>query len=224
MDYRDYLAIRKAYNTVRQGEGRAERLIFEEMAILAKLLLAEEPMMTSAIAHWQKSLRPTMTHRANHLFELGLIDRHESDVDKRSILCSLSKKGEKRLQDLLESIRAEIHRSDRLTRITSDRLIRYIEAMGALCLDSSELVLVGAFEQGGSATISKLVHKLGLLQPTVSMSVSSLVEQGLIRRGAAGTAAHAHPLVELTAEGQSAAARIIDSIESAEVHRRSRLA
>ena len=63
MDIRECLAVRRAYGNVRQSVPAKNRLTFEEFAILAKLAEKDEAVLTSDIARWQNSLRPTMTRR-----------------------------------------------------------------------------------------------------------------------------------------------------------------
>ena len=67
MELREFMSVRRAYNLVRQETDTSRRLTFEEFAILCRLDIVNEPMKTSAIAEYQGALRPTMTHRTNHL-------------------------------------------------------------------------------------------------------------------------------------------------------------
>ena len=80
------MSVRRAYNVVRQMVVSGERLTFEEFAIICHLCECDEPLKTSAIAEYQGALRPTMTHRTNHLEELGLIDRTEGTSDRRNVV------------------------------------------------------------------------------------------------------------------------------------------
>ena len=75
MDVREYITIRRAFNIIRQDGPASKRLTFEEAAVLALLDSSKDPLPTSGIAAWQNALRPTMTHRANHLASLGFIER-----------------------------------------------------------------------------------------------------------------------------------------------------
>ena len=77
MDLKEFMSVRRAYNAVRQSVPSEGRLTFEEFAILCRLDFAGVPMKTSDIAEYQGALRPTMTHRTNHLAALGLNDRSE---------------------------------------------------------------------------------------------------------------------------------------------------
>ena len=49
MDLREYMSVRRAYNIVRQSVEPAERLTFEEFAILCRLDFAGTPMKTSRV-------------------------------------------------------------------------------------------------------------------------------------------------------------------------------
>ena len=88
LDLREYMSVRRAYNIVRQMVESSERLTFEEFAIISHLSNSGAPMRTSDIAEYQGSLRPTMTHRTNHLEELGLIERSEGEKDAPRSRCS----------------------------------------------------------------------------------------------------------------------------------------
>ena len=67
----------------------------------------------------------------------------------------------------------------------------------------------------------KLVDQLGLLQPTVSMSVSSLVEEGLVTRFQDASSARTSS-VSLTEKGEAAARELSERIESIIVRRKLR--
>ena len=69
MELREYLAIRRAYNLVRQDMLADRRLTFVELAILCRMDVLGRPMNTSEITEYQGALRPTMTHRTKHLSE-----------------------------------------------------------------------------------------------------------------------------------------------------------
>ena len=66
-----------------------------------------------------------------------------------------------------------------------------------------------------------MVDALGLLQPTVSMSVSSLVEAGLVTR-LRGVERGRTTCVALTPEGRSAAEALSSQIEGVVVRRKLR--
>lgn len=222
MDLREYMSVRRAYNIVRQGCPSDERLTFEEYAILCRLDIAGVPMKTSAIAEYQGALRPTMTHRTNHLARLALIDRAEGDSDRRNVVCSISDEGRACVERLSELTRAQIPSGRSLSRTSAERIRKYVDAMGSFFCKAGDLVLLGLLSTGGEPlTIMQLVDLLGLLQPTVSMSVASLVESGLVMRlhdaGSARTTS-----VALTPEGSAAAAGLAGRIEAIVVRRKLR--
>ena len=100
MDLKEFMSVRRAYSVVRQAVASDERLTFEEFAIICHLRELGEPVKTSAIAEYQGALRPTMTHRTNHLEKLGLIERAEGTSDRRNVVCSVSEKGAERASAL----------------------------------------------------------------------------------------------------------------------------
>jgi DNA-binding MarR family transcriptional regulator len=140
-------------------------------------------MPTSAIANWQHALRPTMTHRANHLASLGLIVRTPGVDDRRNVVCSITDEGRATLESLCSGIRQTLSRGKVLTRIDEGRVKRYLLAMGQYYIQASDLVLIGlSVSDREGVPIALLVGALGLLQPTVSMSVQALEERGLVYR------------------------------------------
>ena len=220
MDLKEYMSVRRAYNNVRQMDESHDRLTFEEFAILCRLNEADAPVKTSDIAEYQGALRPTMTHRTNHLAGLGLIDRAEGAVDRRNVVCSISEKGVERAMELAALTRAQIPTGRALSRTSPERIIKYVDAMGALFCKAGDLVLLGLFSsESESMTIMQIVDALGLLQPTVSMSVSSLAERCLVERGHdAGRTTR----VSLTPAGVDYARELASGIEDIVVRRKLR--
>ena len=101
-------------------------------------------------------------------------------------------------------------------------MLKYVDAMGSFFCKAGDLVLLGLRSlEGESATIMKLVDVLGLLQPTVSMSVASLADRGLVVRDRSAAGAHTTS-VRLTHEGALAVDELVDQIESLVVRRRPR--
>ena len=93
--------------------------------------------------------------------------------------------------------------------------------MGSLNCDASELILLGIYVlDGDEHTISALVDALGLLQPTVSMSVAALEGDGYVQR--IGDSRHGFH-VGLTEKGGAAARDIVSRIGELVVRRRRRL-
>ncbi len=224
MDLKEFMSVRRAYNIVRQMVDSKERLTFEEFAILCRLDVAGAPVKTSAIAEYQGALRPTMTHRTNHLANLGLIVRTEGDVDRRNVVCSISDEGRAKVAHLSGLTRAQIPAGRPLSRTSADRIRKYVDAMGSLFCKAGDLVVLGIYASSGDTlTIMELVETLGLLQPTVSMSVSSLAEHGLVERSHDADSAHTTS-VSLTPEGTAYAEGFAQRIERLVVRRRLRSA
>lgn len=204
-----FLSVRRAYGLVRQQTEAPSRISFEELSALCRLRMADRPVRTSDLAHWQRVLRPTMTHRANHLATLGLIERGVGSDDRRSVCCSLSGDGAKRLEQDCAAICDRIGAGMPLSRCAPGRMVAVVSAMGQVAVDSADLVVLGLLELGGASVVGELVERLGLLQPTVSMSVASLVHAGFAskdpgRRGA----------VRLTEEGRAHARTLAGGIEA----------
>ena len=217
------MSVRRAYNVVRQSVESEDRLTFEEFAILCRLAAAEAPMKTSAIADYQGALRPTMTHRTNHLASLGFIDRAEGTSDRRNVVCAISERGRSRAHELAELTRSQIPSGRALSRTSAERICKYVDAMGSLFCKAGDLVLLGLYSaKGEDLTIMQIVDALGLLQPTVSMSVSTLVELGLVERAQQeGGGAHS-AAVRLTPEGTSLVLDLVQKIDDIVVRRKLR--
>lgn len=222
MDLREFMSVRRAYNIVRQHSEPDERLTFEEFAILCHLAAVDCPLRTSDIAAYQGALRPTMTHRTNHLASLGLIERAEGDLDRRNVVCVASAAGRARAERLAELTRAQIPSGRSLSRTSAERIRKYVDAMGAFFCKAGDLVLLSLLAADGEPlSIMQMVDALGLLQPTVSMSVSSLVEAGLVTR-LRGVERGRTTCVALTPEGRSAAGALSSQIEGVVVRRKLR--
>lgn len=218
------MSVRRAYNLVRQMVPSEERLTFEEFAILCHLDASETALKTSAIAEYQGALRPTMTHRTNHLAELGLINRNEGPVDRRNVICSISDEGRERELELASLTCEQIPAGKALSRTSPERICRYVDAMGSLFCKAGDLVILGIYSSEEDAlTIMQIVDVLGLLQPTVSMSVSSLEERGLVERSHESSKRHTTS-VSLTDEGYERAKNLESKIEEIVVKRKPRSA
>lgn len=222
LDLREYMSVRRAYNIVRQMVESSERLTFEEFAIISHLGNSGVAMRTSDIAEYQGSLRPTMTHRTNHLESLGLIERSEGSEDRRNVVCSISELGRERALDLARMTCGQIPTGKPLSRTTPERVLKYVDAMGSYFCKAGELVLLALYcSEEDSSTIMGLVDALGLLQPTVSMSVAALADQGLVTRERSGSGAHTTS-VSLTEDGSQLAGEIACRIEDIVVRRKPR--
>ena len=224
MDLKEFMSVRRAYNIVRQMVEPEGRLTFEEFAILCRLDAADAPVKTSAIAEYQGALRPTMTHRTNHLAGLGYIERCEGENDRRNVVCVISDEGRKAAAHLAKLTCGQIPTGRALSRTSPDRICKYVDAMGSVFCKAGDLVLVGIYGAiGQTMTIMQLVELLGLLQPTVSMSVSSLVDEGLVQRSREDLNSHTTN-VTLTPAGRERAKVVADQIEQIVVRRKVRKA
>jgi DNA-binding MarR family transcriptional regulator len=213
MELREFISVRRAYSVVRGSTPSDRRLTFEEYAILCHLRNVGEALNTSTIASYQGVLRPTMTHRTNHLANLGLIERHEGALDHRNVCCSISSKGDEAVSSISKAACEAIAADQPLGRIVSPRLVMYVDAMGSVFCTAGDLVLLILDDlPDGVATISQLVVSLGLLQPTVSMAVRDLVAQGLVERGAAGRSSLRVTNVLLVEAGRKRARVLSDQI------------
>ncbi|MCH4213742.1 MAG: MarR family transcriptional regulator [Atopobiaceae bacterium] len=219
MNLKEYLSVRRAYNKVRQAAPSATRLTFEEMAILCQLDDQDAPVCTSDIATYQSVLRPTMTHRTNHLASLGLISREAGTEDRRNVCCSISAKGRKAMLENLGATCDQIPLGQPLCRAGADRMVRYFDAMGEVFCDAGELILIAVDSSVERAcTITELLKELGLLQPTISMSVHALEARGLVCREVYSETSR-RSLVKLTDEGTRVARDFEDEILAVIVRR-----
>lgn len=228
MELREYLSIRRAYNRVRHETETDRRLTFEEFAILCRLCLAEGPTKTSDIASWQGALRPTMTHRTNHLAGQGLIERFPGDIDRRNVNCLISETGKERVEELCADTREQIPSGWPLSRTSPERICKYVVSMGEVYCTAGDLVLLGLLDEAsGACTIMKLVDKLGLLQPTVSMAVATLEDEGKVLRVREDEKqrpgdGRRPALVGLTDAGRGDAEALVARIDGLVVRRKSR--
>lgn len=218
MDLREYMSVRRAYNLVRQSQPARDRLTFEEFAALCRLQLAGAPMKTSEIAEYQGALRPTMTHRTNHLAELGLISRGEGGRDRRNVVCAITAEGSRCVDRISAHTCDEILPGQPLSRTLPERIVKYVDAMGSVFAKAGDLVLLAMrVEDSQPVTVTRLVDVLGLLQPTVSMSISALVREGLVERGPSRASGLA-----FTPRGTARAAELSARIAGIVVRRRPR--
>ena len=222
MELREYLAIRRAYNLVRQDMPADRRLTFVELAILCRMDVLGRPMNTSEIAEYQGALRPTMTHRTKHLSELGFMVRSKGSSDRRNVICETSDEGREFVEQTCRLICDILHAGNILSRTTALRVARYVDAMGSLTCMSGDLVLLGILQsETGSRTVSDLVNVLGLLQPTVSMSVAALEGEGLVMRLRQDEGATRSVDIVLTEAGETRAADIADEMWALVIRRKS---
>jgi DNA-binding MarR family transcriptional regulator len=220
MELREYLAIRRAYNVVRQARPAAERMTFAEFAILCHLEMDKSPQTTSKIASYQHALRPTMTHRVGHLSELGLIERAQGEVDRRNVVCSITEDGSLHARRTCGDICEVLHEGPVLSRTMSQRVMAYVRAMGTLSLPSGDLALLAIARHGeDGASIGSVVEELGMLQPTISMSISTLDRQGLVERKPGARSVRRGSTVLLTEKGAARSEELLDQISGIVIRR-----
>ena len=142
MELKEFMSVRCACNIVRQETPAPERLTFEELAILCHLFENGDELKTSEIADYQGVLRPTMTHRTNHLARLGLITRHEGIHDRRNVCCAISDKGVEVKDRLCREVCSHIQNGAPLHRSSPERICKFIDAMGTVFCMSGDLVLL----------------------------------------------------------------------------------
>lgn len=190
MDVQVYLSIRRSYNLLRQVTPLTQRITFEELAILS-VLHEREFMHSSEIADYQNISRPTTTHRGNHLFKLGFISRVMGAYDRRQVCCSITDEGRAEVSRLLSlminHLTEKPSRAPLLSRLTVERMRKQIVAMGVdETVGANQVLLPFSFidpdESDRALSVSKIVDQTGLLQPTVSMTVTRFVEQGILER------------------------------------------
>lgn len=183
MNVREYLSIRRAYNTVRQEVEARRRLTFFEFALLCRLSRAGKDMRTSELAEYQGCLRPTMTHRTKHLHVLGLLERSHGSCDRRTVMCRLSKAGNVAVFELCDRMRKAYERRQCSAPMSAERICCAVDVMGAVDHMARDLIILAlADKKTLSCGIGELVEELGFLQPTVSMTVAALIREGLVAR------------------------------------------
>ena len=225
MELREYMSIRRSYNLVRRVVPAHRRLTFEEFAILCRLNVKGAPVKTSEIAEYQSALRPTITHRTSHLARLGFIKRDEGAIDRRNVVCIITEKGVEAVEELSKLTCARIAPGQALSRTSFERIVMYVDAMGALYCRAADMVLLAILDSPKDAlSITEIVDALGLLQPTVSMSLTALAESGLVQRKHDDALSRRVTMVELTPQGKTYIKEIVQQIEDIVVKRKSRTA
>lgn len=213
MRTRDYIAVRRAFNVVRQDVPREGRLTFEAMAILCLLDYLNAPVCVSDIADHQQCSAPTLSHRLNSLESLGYIVRSANDGDRRSVTCATTPAGREVERACCEECHVVLVRSGTLAHVGPERLRVYLVAMGRRRFSAGDQLLVYLGAAGGQALrASEMMRGTGLLQPTVSMALDTLEGRGLVERPPEG--------VLLTEEGARAADALGAEVEGMVLPRR----
>lgn len=223
MQVREYLSVRRAYSLVRQATPAGQRLTFEEFSILCHLYYSERPLRTSEIADYQSVLRPTMTHRTNHLADLGYIERSAGEVDKRTVCCQITPRGLSAIEGIALACTERITAGMPLNRAEPERMLKYADAMGSIYCTSGDLVLLAlGTAETQSLKVTNLVDELGLLQPTASMAVRELSREGLLVRDGRNPESERSGDITLTEYGSQLTAKLVEQIEALVVRRRPR--
>ena len=220
MELNEYLAVRRAYNRVRQLLLTEDRITFDEYALLIHLEAASRPVRTSEIATYQQCLRPTMTHRTHHLSELGFLDRQSGERDRRNIICTISEKGAAEVANLTKAVIAQLTVDPIYEEtMTKKRLKHMVDAMGTCGTTARDLIILClyAFNEK-SLSVTDIVNRTGLLQPTVSMAANTLIEGGFIEKVA--TPASHRIRMHLSDLGRAYAEEIKVDIEDIRIHYR----
>lgn len=216
MELREYKSVRHAYNLVRQAQASDSRLTFSELSILSFLIHHPHGVKTSDISDYQSALRPTVTHRTKHLEKLGYICRDTNQFDKRSILCKITQLGKTSFHELAEETKNNIAQGWPLSHISVERLEQYIFAMGVFDIGACDLILVNLYlSENHTAAIGDIVEQMGLLQPTVSMGLTTLENEGFIERKHDN---HMY-VISLTKKGIARSVEIEQHIQGCIVHR-----
>lgn len=209
MDPKEYLSIRKAYNSMRQDKDQDNRLTFEELAILS-ILYDREYLTATEIADFQQVSRPTMTHRGNHLEKLGFITRTPGIDDRRQVRCAITDLGHKdvdvQLKELFAQLPEEMASLYGKGKHALENLRKQVIEMGTKEILAGSLTLLsfGVFDKNKEEiTITDIVESTGLLQPTVSMSVARLERAGLLSRQRGSATSRRTTLVSVTDLGQT---------------------
>ena len=177
-----YLEIRRCFNGVRRQTPAASRIIFDEFAILCTLH-DNKGLSATQIAKEQGISCPTMTHRGNHLTELGYMTRSASTDDRRRLRCSLSRKGTSYVHRTAQSIVEGAPEDSSLKAMETSEVVALVAKMGTMPMSADALsLLCFAANDASSMPIMRIVEATALLQPTVSMAVLRLEENGAIER------------------------------------------
>ena len=156
---------------------------------------------------------------------LGFIKRDEGAIDRRNVVCIITEKGVEAVEELSKLTCARIAPGQALSRTSFERIVMYVDAMGALYCRAADMVLLAILDSPKDAlSITEIVDALGLLQPTVSMSLTALAESGLVQRKHDDALSRRVTMVGLTPQGKTYIKEIVQQIEDIVVKRKSRTA
>lgn len=219
MEIGQYLEIRRCFNGVRRQTPAASRIIFDEFAILCTLH-DNKGLSATQIAREQGISCPTMTHRGNHLAELGYMTRTASSDDRRRLRCSLSRKGTNYVHRTVQGIVECASDGSSLKAMETSEIVGLIAKMGTMPMSADALsLLCFAANDVSSMPIMRIVEITSLLQPTVSMAVLRLEETGAIERAENAVEGARRPMRRssgcvLTDKGREAAREVADRVRA----------
>ena len=194
VDLNQYLEIRRCFNAIRQEAPAASRIIFDEFAILCTLR-DRKGLSATQIANEQGISCPTMTHRGNHLSQLGYMTRAASNDDRRRLRCMLTRKGATYVAKTAQAIIDRSAETSSLRSLEAGDIVGIISKMGSMPMTADSLTLLCfAMADVRSMPIMRIVEVTSLLQPTVSMAVLRLEGSGCIERPETSPAAGRRPM------------------------------
>lgn len=218
MDLNQYLEIRRAYNTLRKESPSSSRLIFDEYAVLCALHDRKDVTATDLARELGVSC-PTMTHRGNHLAELGYLSRKPSHEDRRRLRCTLTRRGLTYVNRISQIILEEKPADSTLVGLDVLSFIPIVARMGSLPMTADSLTLLCfAISGAESMTVNRIVEETGMLQPTISMAILRLEGTGCLDRPGECPAAGRRPMrrgagCTITAEGRAMAEEIAAEVK-----------
>ncbi len=218
MDVTQYIEIRRRFNALRKEAPAASRMIFEEFAILCALH-EHKGYSATQIASEQGISCPTMTHRSNHLTQLGYMTRTASNDDRRRLRCMLTRKGTSYVHRTVQSIVDASDEAAGLKSLEMADLVPLVAKMGSMPMAADAFALLCfAHADVRSMPVMRIVEMTAMLQPTVSMAVLRLEEAGCIERSEITSLAGRRPMrrssgCTLTDRGVEAAQEVVRRVE-----------
>lgn len=219
VDINRYIEIRRSFNALRREAPAASRVIFDEFAILCTLH-DRKGLSATQLAEEQGISCPTMTHRGNHLDQLGYLARIPSLDDRRRLRCSLTRRGLTYVNRTCQAIIASAPEGSSLAGLVPGELIPIVARMGTVPMTADSMTLL-CFAVSGeqSMPIMRIVEATELLQPTISMAVLRLEGSGCIERPEEAPVAGRRPMRRslgcvLTEQGTAMAAQIAEAVRA----------
>lgn len=136
----------------------------------------------SELAQRQGVSRSAMSYRLKKLEAYGLIGCRLGAKDKRTTLYEITSVGEAQIKWTTEAMESLIGACEPLHRSPASRLACYVEAAGGVFCSAKELVLLCLFASKRPLYLTQIQRRTGLIQPTCSISVRTLVEEKAVKR------------------------------------------